>query len=339
MILWNLIKASLLITAFVAAMMVLIEYLNVLTRGLWLRLLGQGRWRQLLLGGLLGATPGCMGGYVMVALYAHRQVSLGAVVATMIATSGDEMFVMLGLVPATALWMTLGLTAFGMLLGWLTDAGLARRGTPRPGGLDPFPLHGEDHCRCYPRGQIRAQWRPVSPLRATWVGVTLLFTLAVAFGELGPTAWSWKRVALLAVGAFVTFVVATVPEHFLEEHLYDHVARKHVPRLFAWTLGALAVATALIHLVDLPSLVSSNPWLVLLLAGLVGVIPESGPHLLFVTLYAQGAMPLGVLVASSAVQDGHAMLPLLAHSRRDFVWVKGINLVAGLALGTALLLL
>jgi len=93
----------------------------------------------------------------------------------------------------------------------------------------------------------------------------------------------------------------------------------------------------LTHFVNLPGLISSNPWLVLLFAGLVGVIPESGPHLLFVTLYAQSTLPLGVLVTSSAVQDGHGMLPLLAHSRRDFLLVKTINLVAGLSLGATML--
>jgi hypothetical protein len=37
------------------------------------------------------------------------------------------------------------------------------------------------------------------------------------------------------------------------------------------------------------------------------------------------------------VQDGHGMLPLLAESRTEFLRVKAINLVAGLALGFVLL--
>ena len=73
--------------------------------------------------------------------------------------------------------------------------------------------------------------------------------------------------------------------------------------------------------------------MVLLVAALVGLIPESGPHLVFVTLYSQGAVPLSILLASSIVQDGHGMLPLLAHSRRDFVTVKIINFGAGLGIG------
>jgi len=76
---------------------------------------------------------------------------------------------------------------------------------------------------------------------------------------------------------------------------------------------------------------------VLLVAALVGIIPESGPHLFFVTLYAQGAIPFSVLLTSSVVQDGHGMLPLLAHSGRAFIIVKIINLIAGLLFGSALL--
>jgi hypothetical protein len=48
------------------------------------------RWPQYLIAAALGAIPGCLGAYAVVALYAHRKVTLGALVATMIATSGDE---------------------------------------------------------------------------------------------------------------------------------------------------------------------------------------------------------------------------------------------------------
>jgi hypothetical protein len=43
-------------------------------------------------------------------------------------------------------------------------------------------------------------------------------------------------------------------------------------------------------------------------------------------------------MASSIVQDGHGMLPMLAHSRRDFVTVKLINVAAGTLVGAAMLL-
>lgn len=71
----------------------------------------------------------------------------------------------------------------------------------------------------------------------------------------------------------------------------------------------------------------------LVIASLVGLIPESGPHLLFLTLFTEKAIPFSVLLASSIVQDGHGMLPLLADSRRTFLKIKVINLLVGLLVG------
>ena len=65
----------------------------------------------------------------------------------------------------------------------------------------------------------------------------------------------------------------------------------------------------------------------MLLAILIGLIPESGPHLIFVTLFAG---PFPVLFVNSLVQEGHAGLPLLADSRRAFIKAKGIKVVMAL---------
>ena len=58
---------------------------------------------------------------------------------------------------------------------------------------------------------------------------------------------------------------------------------------------------------------------------------------MFVTLFANGALPLSVLLANSIVQDGHGALPLLAESRRAFLIVKAINLAAGFLVGAVAL--
>jgi hypothetical protein len=77
----------------------------------------------------------------------------------------------------------------------------------------------------------------------------------------------------------------------------------------------------LTNVLHLEAAIRSGRWIVLLIACLVGLIPESGPHLIFVTLFAQGVVPFSVLLASSVVQDGHGMLPMLAHSRREFLQI------------------
>ena len=165
----------------------------------------------------------------------------------------------------------------------------------------------------------------------------LAFVALVTTGLVGPPVWNWIRVSLLSVSLLGAFVVCTVPDHFLRDHLWRHVILKHAPRVLAWTLGVLLVLAVLGELVDLGTYVERNVWSVLGVSGLMGIIPESGPHLVFVTMFADGLVPISILVASSIVQDGHGMLPLLAESRRDFLWVKGINLGVGLVGGAMML--
>jgi Putative, 10TM heavy-metal exporter len=330
---------SLMITAFVAVMMLAVEYLNVQTRGVLLATMHNARWRQYLIAAALGAIPGCLGAYAVVALYAHRKVTLGALVATMIATSGDEAFVMLALFPTIAILMTLGLAAIGICVGWLTDQVVPVRWLSDAGECCALEVHAEDECRCFSRGKILAQWRAPSPYRATLVVALALFVFALVTGYIGPADWGWKRTTLLAVMGLGLFISSTVPDHFLEEHLWRHVALKHVPRIFAWTTGALGLLAVLNLLVDLPTFVSSNPWQTLAAAAGLGVLPESGPHLVFVTMFADGTIPFSVLVTSSIVQDGHGMLPLLSASKRVFVLVKLVNIIAGVTVGGAMLAL
>jgi hypothetical protein len=331
----NVVRHSVQVTAFVAVMMIAVEYLNVLTQGAWPKTLASSRWKQYLLAIVLGASPGCLGAFAVVALYTHRMVSFGALVACMIATSGDESFVMLAMFPQKAVLLFLGIGAVGLVAGVLTDR-LVKKPSAHP-AAHAFPLHDQDACQCFAWDAVPRQLRNPSLARGV-LGVGIgLFVLALVGGQLGPGTWNWLRWTLLLVGGFGLFVVLTVPEHFLEEHLWRHVVLQHTTRIFAWTLGALVVTELIQRLDPGATVIDENRWAVLGVASLLGVVPESGPHLLFVTLYDQGVVPLGTLVASSIVQDGHGMLPLLAFSRLEFFEVKAINLVVGLLVGALML--
>ncbi len=334
---WTPLTNALMITAFVAVMMVTVEYVSVLTRGTFQRAMDSTGWGQYAAAAILGALPGCLGPFTVVALYTHRAVSFGAVVTTMIATSGDEAFVMLALFPTEALWLMAGLAATGLAVGPLVDRVTRKRRAAHP--CPSLVIHEAGTCRCFPGAEVLRQWRRPGGARIALTVSMLVFVAIVATGLVGPPAWNWVRVTLLSVGLLGGFVVSTVPFHFLHDHLWRHVVVKHVPRVFGWTLGVLVAIAILGQFIDLGSYVQENMWGVLGAAGLVGLVPESGPHLIFVTMFANGHVPLGVLVASSIVQDGHGMLPLLAESRRDFLWIKGINLAVGLTVGAILLTL
>jgi hypothetical protein len=77
----------------------------------------------------------------------------------------------------------------------------------------------------------------------------------------------------------------------------------------------------------------------LVIGAILGIVPESGPHLIFVMMYAQGLVPFSVLFTTSFVQDGHGMLPLLSYSIKDSLLIKAFNLVFGLTIGGVLLAL
>jgi hypothetical protein len=334
---WSVLRQAFQVTAFVAVMMIAVEYLNVLTRGAWPAILAGSKWKQYLVAVVLGAMPGCLGAFAVVALYTHRMVSFGALVACMIATAGDESFVMFVLFPGKALLLTLALALVGLVSGTATDR-LVRRYPADSAASHEFTLHEEEACRSLPLGSILQQLRHPSAARVVLGAGVGLFVLALVAGIVGPGSWNWMRWTLLLVGAFALFIVLTVPDHFLGEHLYKHIAVQHVPRIFAWTLGAMIVVALVRRLDPAGSFIGENRWAVLGIASLLGIIPESGPHLLFVTLHAEGVVSLGILAASSIVQDGHGMLPLLAFSRRQFIEVKAINLAVGLLVGAILML-
>jgi hypothetical protein len=145
--------------------------------------------------------------------------------------------------------------------------------------------------------------------RALLLALFGLFLYGLSAGAFGPQAWNWVRFTMLGSGLFALFVGTTVPDHFLQEHLWEHIIQRHLLRIFAWTFGALLLVQILSLFVNVESLVQGNVFWVLLVASLVGLIPQSGPHLAFVTLYAQGILPVGILVPAPSSRTAMARSP------------------------------
>ena len=97
-----------------------------------------------------------------------------------------------------------------------------------------------------------------------------------------------------------------------------------------WTLAALLFLHFLVPLIHMKTIARDNPYLVTLAAAALGVIPESGPHMVLVFMYHDHTLPFVPLLANSIVQDGHGLLPLIAENWKDFLFVKAVALVTGL---------
>jgi hypothetical protein len=329
---------SIMISGFVFIMMLVIEYINVQSNGIWQKYLTGNKWKQYLIAGLLGAIPGCLGAFTVVTLFTHRLVSFGALITAMIATSGDEAFVMFAMFPQKALLLTVIIFAVGILAGYLTDKFYKPKGILKDIANHVFPLHDEFKCKCFEKDKIWNYLFHPSLYRLSVAVIILMLLLGVATGILSGEADLWIKITLMLSFSFALFVVVSVPEHFLKEHIWNHIVKEHLPRIFLWVFGILLAMHFLIIYIDVESWISNNMFVVLLIAVLIGIIPESGPHLIFVTLFASGTIPFSILLASSISQDGHGMLPMLAESKKGFVAVKVINMIFALIVGATGLL-
>ena len=121
--------------------------------------------------------------------------------------------------------------------------------------------------------------------------------------------------------------------HFFTDHIWKHVIRRHLPSIFAWTFGVLLAVSLISSYIDLEAWIKGNTGIMILIAVLVGLIPQSGPHIVFVTMFANGLLPFSVLLANTISQDGHACLPLIAENKRSFAYAKLLKSVLAIAAG------
>jgi hypothetical protein len=123
-------------------------------------------------------------------------------------------------------------------------------------------------------------------------------------------------------------------KHFFTVHIWEHIIKRHVWRIFLWTFAALLVMELGNQYLNLGKFAADYRYAFIVIAALLGIIPESGPHLIFATMFANGLVPFSVLLTSSMVQDGHGMLPLLSYSFKDSMKIKIYNFAFGLIVGS-----
>ena len=358
----SIIQNTLMITSFVMVMMLLIEYVNVVSKGKWNRGIQGSRFRQILICAFLGLVPGCLGGFAVVSLFTHGIVNFGALVACMIATFGDEAFIMFAAVPQTAILLSAVIFIIAIVTGLIVNIFVKK--FPAPFTPEHFAIHRTDseHSHADVMGNWRYNLKHISFQRAILITGIIFVIVAIILGwfEHSHDAHDhlhahdciheehahhhgdisgimlqerWLNILFVAVSMLALFIISVVHEHFLQEHLWEHIIKKHLPRIFLWTLGVLAILQVAGHFFDIDGLVRGNHLYIMFLAILIGLIPQSGPHIVFITLFASGTIPFSILLTSSIVQEGHAGLPLFAESKRGFLWMKAISVTVGLLVG------
>ena len=276
---WNEILATLSetikIILIVALLMIIVEFLELKFKDKIREKITKRPINQYVAASLLGAIPGCVDAFFVVSLYTHGLVGFGALTAVMLSTAGDEAFIMLTMIPETALLIFAICAILGILGGFFADkiAKLVGLKTCQPCEIE---IHEEE----------------------------LHF------------------------------------KHFLKEHVYTHILKKHIPKLFLWIFFTMLAIDFLMANFELELIISSLPTLSLIVfAALIGIVPESGPHLLFLVLFSRGLIPFSVLLVNTISQDGHGLLPLLSHSIKDTIYVQIFTTSFALAVGIGLYLI
>lgn len=395
----EILQQTLIITAFVMVMMLIIEVINVQSKGKWFDKLTNKPILQNLLGTVLGGLPGCLGTYTAVSLYSHKGLNFAALLTTMIVTTGDEAFLMLSLIPLAYLKITVILIVLGVVMGLIWNKININWGKDE---IENHKLEIHEHQECihWEKSGLMKNIKNISFPRAILSVSLILFIWGLLSGgihhshdifpahsieklsqvkEVGTQAehdhhshdghthdihahdihdhahahdhnleqaevhaehnhshddhGNWFNITLIGISIIALILILIVPDHFLEDHLWKHIIKKHALKIFLWTLIVLGGIYYLQQHIDLTSWVSENYFKVLLLAIIVGIIPQSGPHYIFILLFFQGSIPLSILLANSIVQDGHGALPLLAESKKSFIQVKAVKAVIALIFG------
>ena len=342
----DILRQTIMITSLVLVMMLIIEYFNVVSQGTLGKSLLNSKFKQVVVSALLGLIPGCIGGFAVVSMFTHNLVNLGALVSCMIASTGDESFVMISMMPQKALLLNIVLFGIAIAGGIVVNLFVSSYPVPYP-GKSHMVIHNHEFDRVkHSWTRVAENLKNISFTRAILILGLLLFLFGIITGQFehGSSAigkhpihehstWGLENIIFIGLTFIGLYILTMVDEHFLEEHLWEHIIRKHFLRIFLWTCGALLGIALLTTYVDYTPWLKDNQVTILVLAVLVGLIPESGPHLVFVTLFFSGSIPFSILLANSIVQDGHSTLPLLAESKRSFILVKGINLIIALLIG------
>lgn len=380
------IQETLMITSFVIVVMLAIEFINVVSGGFLNKKLKSRPLTQLITAVVLGALPGCMGTFTAVSLYTHRLLSFGSIVAVMIATSGDEAYFMLALMPEKAILIFLILSVIAFFTGWLIDKFIK---TPNFTEIKEFSFDVHENDCINTQKNFSLKNFNFNPKR---IIISIIFISFAAFSALGIIGHShtetlvfslpdkygdkvkienvlssenhihskdcehhyhenehsyknnihnhnheidWVKITILISSILALIIVLFTNEHFIETHVWKHLIVKHLPKIIFWIFLTLILISFILNYAEIGTWIYKNPIFVLLIALALGIIPQSGPHLVFLIMYLQGLVPFSILLASSSVQDGHGSLPLLAESKKSFVYVKFFNILVGILIGAA----
>ena len=318
-------EAYLAVAVFVAGTLAMVSYAErglKIDLGIWL---DQHRRWQVPVATLLGAFPGCGGAIVAVTQYTRGYLSFGAVVATLIATMGDAMFLLLAREPQTALGVLAMSMAIGLVTGLLVDR-----------------VHGEAFLRPSEKGTAEVKVpcsspAPENPAQGADFVWLLLMAPGAVIGVLA--AFQYEADVLLyqltgfefarwlgVMGAFLALAMwASSGESRFTCNMDEGTCQQPSPSVLnkvidttnfvtTWVVFAFVGYELLVAVAGIDLTAVFTVWAPLIpgTAVLIGLIPGCGPQILVTSLYLSGSLPLSAQLGNAIANDGDALFPALA---------------------------
>ncbi len=347
---------SILITFLVIMLMMFIEFVNVRSQGKMIQVLRQYTRFQIIFSALLGLIPGCVGIFVVASLYSHGLLMFGALLAATISTFGDEAFLYFSTKPAQALCLSAILFIIGIVAGFVANLFAKTSNTIINLPTEHIEIHQCDVDNHKHKNHHEHSNKHLLFVRWGILGLIFIFSLGIAFGWIGEDhsfaemfslhehfvlpehhhdGLSGENIVFILIAVSTFILILLSDDHFLEEHLINHVIKKHFFKIFVWIFGILCLLAIVRHYINTDVLFQykySN-YILLFVALLIGFIPESGPHLIVFFMFLEGLVPFSTLLANSIMQEGHGGLPLLAEKPQKYLFIKLIKFAIALFVG------
>jgi hypothetical protein len=379
-------EAFLAVGVFVAAVLLIIGFLNYKQSGKLVNALQKAKRIQPIFGALLGLTPGCGGAIFVMPLYLKGKVSFGTVIAALVATMGDSAFLLISSNPDKFLIVSSISFGAAIITGYIIDllgidGGFSKKREKR---LDELKMDSKEHEKLHHHevahvahengDEADVLFHHSEEKKRGWIyrfthgqfyiifwafalvgfilGLLMLFQVDVNNDLFIKNIGKYIGIG----GTFMCLVYIIVNRKVIkkdeleeEEHKLDSLKETFihdavdVAFVTTWVFIGYLVFNLLVFAVGGENVIAlwmmSAGIMTVIMGALIGLIPGSGPQIIFVALYGKGLVPFAALLANAISQDGDALFPLLAIDRKSSLTASLITTIPAIIIGVVWFLL
>lgn len=328
---------SITILSFVLFLMVILEVFNQKSRGYILNNISRNKYVELLISIVLGLIPGNFGSFMAVSLYSHGAMSFGALVANIIAAFGDELLVFIYYSVKESFFLILIIAAIAFVVGFIVNK-----------FYKPFTYYEEtdsfevenmiESSKVTMFSIFNIKYETKSKL-IVLISFLLLFLFSVMdsvhnHSSTSTSSFNWKSFFLIIIGVVALYILLASSSKFFNDVFLKQIVKPKIIMLFILVFIVM-LFIALIPDTVIKGYVHSNYIIVLVISIILGVLPISGTSVIFILMYINGNIPIGILLANCIVNDSLGSFPLLSESKEDFIKIKIICVLVAIVVGFA----